>query len=249
MEGKGERELLNMFKKEIGQIPLLTREQEALLASQMRQGKPEAANRLIEANLRFALKVVFDHWQPGRPLVDMVSGACLGLVRSAKSFDPDVGARLTTYAFPAIRQGVMRAIIESHQDVHESLDAPSFEYEEETLLDRLASAGNTPEEEAERYDIGQYLSILTERERRVIRERFWKEKSLELTGLSIGVSKERVRQIEAKALFKLRSFLRQTGTSSEKDRLRKRAEQMETKFVTRLRRIIQEKRKCSDIQK
>jgi RNA polymerase sigma factor (sigma-70 family) len=211
MEGKGERELLNVFRKEIGQIPLLTREQEDLLVSQTMQGKPEAMKRLIEANLRFALKVVFYYWRPGHPLMDMVSGACLGLVRSAKSFDPDAGFRFTTYAFPAIRQGVIRAIIESesYQYIHESLDAPSFDHDGETLLDSLVSKGITPEEEVERHDIGQYLSILTEREQSVIRDRFWKEKSLELTGLSIGVNKERVRQIETKALFKLRCALRE----------------------------------------
>ena len=216
MEGFEERELLNMFRKDIGHIPLLTKEQEYVLAGQIRQGDPKAMNRLIEANLRLVLKLAFHYWKPGYPVMDMISEACLGLIRSAKTFNPDAGVRFVTYAFPAIKQGVIRAIVESHRNTHESLDAPSFEDNGESLLDNLASEGNTPEEEAETHDIGQYLKILTDREQYIIEQRFWKDRDLRGVGASLGVGKDTIRQIEIRALIKLRRTLEEMDISWQK---------------------------------
>lgn len=207
-----ERELLNMFRNDTKRIPLLTREQEAILADQIRQGSTEAMNRLIEANLRLVLKLAFLHWKPGYPIMDMISEACLGLIRSAKTFNPDTGVRFVTYAFPGIKQGVIRAIIDCHRDAHESLDAPSFEDDTESLINNLASEGNTPEEEAETHDIGQCLKILTDREQYIIEQRFWRERALDDIGASLGIKKDRVRQIANRAIFKLRYALKEMNT-------------------------------------
>jgi DNA-directed RNA polymerase sigma subunit (sigma70/sigma32) len=79
-EGHRERELLKMFTNEVTKFKVLTRKEEDLLLHGLKDCSPDVITRLIEANLRFALYVVFRYWRPGDPLMNMLSGACMGLV-------------------------------------------------------------------------------------------------------------------------------------------------------------------------
>ncbi len=196
-----------MFMNEIARFKVLTREEENLLLCGLKEGKPDVINRLIEANLRFALKMVFRYWRPGYSLTGMVSGACLGLVVAGRTFNPDMGVRFTTYAFPAIRQGIVRAILGGAHDFCQSLDAAVYE-DGASLKDGLASDESSPEEIAETIDMTRYLAVLTPKERQVIELRFWKDKTLEEIGRVLNVQKEWVRRIESRALIKLRLALR-----------------------------------------
>jgi RNA polymerase sigma factor (sigma-70 family) len=209
--------LLQAFIKDVMKIRILTKEEEDTLAGQMKEGDVEAMRQLVEANLRFVLMVVFRHYKPGDPVMDMISGGCFGLIRSAKAFEPGMGVRFLTYAAYGIRQGVVNALVDSYQDNHESLDAPitgSAEDDEGfTLGDSIAAEEISPEEEAETCDMGRYLlSLLNKRERFVIEQHYWEERTLEAIGASLGIMGERVRQIEARALFKLRYALKEGNT-------------------------------------
>jgi RNA polymerase sigma factor (sigma-70 family) len=206
-ESHRERDLLRMFTNDVRKFNVLTREEENNLLLRLKEGKPEMMNRLIEANLRFALKVVFLYWRPGYPLMNMISGACLGLVVAGKTFNPDIGVRFITYAFPAIVQQVRKAMFEGDLEFCESLDAPIFE-DGDCLKDRIVSDEDTPEEKAEAKELIEYLAILTPRERRVIDLRFWADKTLDDVGLTMGIQRERVRQIENRAIVKLRFALK-----------------------------------------
>lgn len=207
--GTPERDLLRMFSREITKFKVLTREEEAGLLRQIREGEPGALNRLIEANLRFALKVVFRYWIPGFPLMDMVSEACFGLVISAKTFNPAAGFRFTTYAEPGIRQRVIAVMCNSSRFLEESLDRPAYHNgdgrsDSPTMKDLLPSEGDNPEERACRTDITRYLEVLTERERKAIILRFWHDKGPGYIGRIFNVQRKRAAQIEARALLKLR---------------------------------------------
>jgi len=201
--------LMQMFARDIGKVKPLSKEEEEALILRLRSGDAKAMNRLIEANLRFVVWAVFRYWKPGYPVMDMLSEGCLGLVKAARRFDPARPVRFISYAALAVRHGIIRAIIDSMRHAHESLDSPVFDEEGETLMDNLASDGNNPEEEAEAHDVGRSLSLLNKRERFIIEERHWKEKTLDEVGKSLGIKRERVRQIEARALLKLRCALRE----------------------------------------
>lgn len=122
MEEKGvvsnERDLLRMFISDMKKIPVLTREEEVLLARQARAGNKAAANRLVEANLRFVLKIVFKYRRPGFPMMDLISQGCLGAMRATETFDPETGFRFVTYAGHWINQFVQRAVQNHYRHQH-----------------------------------------------------------------------------------------------------------------------------------
>jgi RNA polymerase nonessential primary-like sigma factor len=96
---------------EIGQIKLLTPEQEKILARQMQQGDKRAKNHLIEANLRLVVCIARRYINRGLPLPDLIEEGNLGLIHAVEKFDPENGARFSTYATWWIRQSIERAIM------------------------------------------------------------------------------------------------------------------------------------------
>ncbi|MFQ5901810.1 MAG: sigma-70 family RNA polymerase sigma factor [Thermodesulfobacteriota bacterium] len=201
----GERKLLEMFIRDLKKISLLTREEENVVVRRARKGDKAAINRLIEANLRFVIKVVFKYWYPGLPFMDLISHGCQGLMRAAEIFDPDRGVKFLSHAGDAIRNSIIKAIIEHKQHVHDSLDKPIHKEENyETSKDRLVSEAPQADEGIFYSQVRGWLDQLSERERRVIELRFWHGLSLAEIGLKFGITREGVRGIEAKALRKLR---------------------------------------------
>ncbi len=200
-----EKNLVQMFEKDVGRIPILTNNEELAIARQSLMGDEAARNRLVESNLRFVIKVVFQYWSPRLPLMDMISEGCLGLIKAAKTFDPDKGFRFLTYAGNSIVQGVIKAIKDHEQYGHDSLDELVYGNESEmTQGDILESDEPQSDEAAFHSQVCSLLDILSEREKTVINLRFWKQLPLDEVGLKINLGKERIRQIEVKALRKLR---------------------------------------------
>jgi RNA polymerase sigma factor (sigma-70 family) len=213
--GIGEKRLLKMFLKDIGKIPLLSVEEEKALALRAREGDGAAINRLVEANLRFVVKEAFRLWRPGRPLMDMVAEGCLGLVRAARSHDPTKGYRFITYASYGVFHGILRAIADHKKARDLSLEDPLYEGDEtgETLKDRITYEEPIMDAEtlALQNDVRGLLDGLSEREKAVIMGRFWHEKTLDEVGSRCGLHKASVRQIEARALRKIRWTLMEKG--------------------------------------
>lgn len=209
--GLGERSLVEMFRKEINKIPLISREEEYILAKQAQAGNHEAINRLIESNLRFAMMIAFRYWNPKLPLMDIISEAYMGLLKAVKGFDPDKGFRFTTYAESAIRQRIVIGILDHKKHTHDSLNEPVYKEENDdctTLQDLLISEEPCADEKCfYDVDVKNLLQCLTVKEREVIESKFWHDKTLEEIGSVIGLSAERVRQIETKALIKLRQAI------------------------------------------
>src|SRR3989441_12090175 len=99
---------LAVYLREIGRIPLRSREEEVELARRARAGDAAAKSRLIEANLRLVVQVARRYLNRGLPLPDLIEEGNIGLLRAVDKFDPERGLRFSTYATWWIRHAVMR---------------------------------------------------------------------------------------------------------------------------------------------
>ena len=258
---------VRMYLKEIGQIKLLSAEEEVELAKRVSEGDQEAKNKLTEANLRLVVSIAKKHVGHNLAFLDLIQEGNIGLIKAAEKFDCDRGFRFSTYATWWIRQAITRAIADQartiripvhmvetinrmrqatnqlvYQNGHEptpeelakamdmsvervreiqrmaqepaSLESPVGEEEDSSLGDFVADENaEAPGKAADRamvaQQINQALKSLTPREEKVIRLRFGlddgRPRTLEEVGRDFGVTRERVRQIEAKAIRKLHS--------------------------------------------
>jgi RNA polymerase sigma-32 factor len=106
------------YMAEIGRYPLLTREQEHDLAVQYREtGDPQAAERLVTANLRFVVKVAAEYSKFGARLIDLVQEGNVGLMHAVKEFNPYKGVRLITYAVWWIRGYIQEYLMRQYSMV------------------------------------------------------------------------------------------------------------------------------------
>ena len=99
-----------LYLHEIGQVKLLTAEEELRLAERIRQGDKEAREQMIKANLRLVVKIARDYEGIGLPLLDLISEGNIGLMKAVERFDPAKGAKLSTYASWWIKQSMKRAL-------------------------------------------------------------------------------------------------------------------------------------------
>ena len=101
---------LNRYLREIGQIPLLTPEQEIELAAKIKRGDAAARERMILSNLRLVVTIAHDYVDLGLSLLDLISEGNVGLTKAVERFDPTKGAKLSTYAAWWIKQSIKRAL-------------------------------------------------------------------------------------------------------------------------------------------
>ncbi len=270
LEGIGTEDPVRMYLKEIGTVPLLSADEELVLARRKAEGDEHAKERLIEANLRLVVSIAKRYTGRGMSFLDLVQEGNLGLIKGVEKFDYTKGYKLSTYATWWIRQSVTRALADqartirvpvhmvetinkmskmqrkltlelgyepsvmeladaldmSEEKVMEimqiarepaSLETPIGEEDDSNLGDFVADNNVvTPEGNVEsvmlREHIDALLGDLKERERQVIVLRFGLEdghpRTLEEVGKEFNVTRERIRQIEAKALRKLRNPVR-----------------------------------------
>ena len=257
---------VRMYLKEIGQIKLLTMDEELDLAERIQNGDEQAKNILAEANLRLVVSIAKRYVGRGMLFLDLIQEGNIGLMKSVEKFDVSNGYKFSTYATWWIRQAITRAIadqartirvpvhmvetinklariqrqltlelnrepteeelakkmnvsVEKIREIYKisqepvSLETPIGEEDDSHLGDFIKDERNlSPEEYATnemlKDEIAEVLETLTEREEKVIRLRFGledgKSRTLEEVGQLFGVTRERIRQIEAKALRKLR---------------------------------------------
>lgn len=257
---------IHMYLKEIGQVPLLTSEQEIELARRVEQGDNDAKRQLEVANLRLVVSIAKHYTGHGMSLMDLIQEGSLGLIRAVEKYDYKKGFRFSTYATWWIRQSITRAIAdqgrtiripvhmveninkvnrsardlvqklgrdptpdelakETHMPVERireiqrisrepvSMETPVGDEEDSSLGDFIRDDTTPhPADEAARTmlreQIREILSDLTEREQQVLRLRYGldddRSRTLEEVGKQLNVTRERIRQIEAKALRKLK---------------------------------------------
>ena len=257
---------VRMYLKEIGQIKLLSLDEESVLADRIAEGDEDAKNTLAEANLRLVVSIAKRYVGRGMLFLDLIQEGNIGLMKAVDKFDVSKGYKFSTYATWWIRQAITRAIadqartirvpvhmvetinklariqrqltlelnrepseeelakkmgtsVDKVREIYKisqdpvSLETPIGEEDDSHLGDFIKDERNlSPEEfatnEMLKDEISQVLETLTEREEKVIRLRFGledgKPRTLEEVGQMFGVTRERIRQIEAKALRKLR---------------------------------------------
>ena len=265
-EGIGVDDPVRMYLKEIGQIPLLTAEQEVEYAKRMEEGNEVAKRRLAEANLRLVVSIAKRYVGRGMQFLDLIQEGNLGLIKAVEKFDYRKGYKFSTYATWWIRQAITRAIADqartiripvhmvetinkltrvsrqllqelgrepSPEEIAEEMDIPVEKVREIQKISQEPVSLETPIGEEEDSHLGDFiqdenvpvpaeaaaatllreqlddeLATLTEREQKVLRLRFGlddgKARTLEEVGKEFQVTRERIRQIEAKAIRKLR---------------------------------------------
>ena len=104
---------VRMYLKEIGNVPLLTAEQEQELAKRVAGGDQAAKDKLIESNLRLVVSIAKKFTGHGVPFLDLIQEGNIGLMRAVDKFDYTMGNKFSTYATWWIRQSVTRAIAET----------------------------------------------------------------------------------------------------------------------------------------
>src|SRR6201995_4228597 len=110
MAGGDADTFINIYLREIGQIPLLTPQEEIELAARIKKGDREARALMIKANLRLVVKIAHDYANLGLPLLDLVSEGNIGLMKAVERFDPAKGGKLSTYGAWWIKQSIKRAL-------------------------------------------------------------------------------------------------------------------------------------------
>jgi len=151
---------LNRYLQEIGRIPLLTLQQEIVLAGKIKNGDAAARERMINANLRLVVTIARDYVNLGLPLLDLISEGNIGLTKAVERFDPAKGAKLSTYAMWWIKQSIKRALANQSKTIRLPVH----------LVDKLAKVrrvslqmsdelGREPTDE----ELGEELGIATEK--------------------------------------------------------------------------------------
>jgi len=105
-----DRRVFERYLRDLQDLPLISAEQEAELATQIRSGDPDALTKLVEANLRFVVSVARQFQGQGLSLADLVAEGNVGLIEAAKRFDGTKGYKFISYAVWWIRQAILAAL-------------------------------------------------------------------------------------------------------------------------------------------
>src|SRR5579859_802713 len=101
---------IKLYLREIGQVKLLTPQEEIELAARIKKGDKKAREQMIKANLRLVVKIARDYEGIGLPLLDLISEGNIGLMKAVERFDPAKGGKLSTYGSWWIKQAIKRAL-------------------------------------------------------------------------------------------------------------------------------------------
>ena len=259
-------EPIKMYLREIGQIPLLSYEEEIDYAQRVLKGDEEAKQKLIESNLRLVVSIAKKHTNRGLKMLDLIQEGNMGLMKAVEKFEYEKGFKFSTYATWWIRQAITRAIADqgrtiripvhmietinkikkesriilqetgkepTAEELSKKLEIPVDKVKNILEMNQDPISLETPvgsEEDSELGDfveddkflnpydattrvllkeqLDEILKTLNEREEMVLRYRYGlddgSQKTLEEVGKIFNVTRERIRQIEVKALRKLR---------------------------------------------
>ncbi len=158
---------LELYLRQIDESPLLTAAQEKQLCWKIiHENCPQARETMIRSNLRLVVNIAKHYGNRGLPLADLIEEGNLGLLRAVEAFDPEQGARFSTYASWWIKQSIKRALINAVQPVH----IPAYMVE---LIARWKKAYQELEEELGRTPTTPELAVAMEvpaRKVRIIRK-------------------------------------------------------------------------------
>ena len=116
-EGIGTNDPVRMYLKEIGNIPLLTPEEEVELAKEMKEGSKQAAKKMAEANLRLVVSIAKRYVGRGMQFLDLIQEGNVGLIKAIEKYDYTKGYKFSTYATWWIRQAITRSIADQARTI------------------------------------------------------------------------------------------------------------------------------------
>jgi RNA polymerase primary sigma factor len=257
---------LQLYLREIGQVKLLTPEEELALARRIQRGDKKARELMITANLRLVVKIARDYEGLGLPLLDLINEGNIGLMKGVQRFKIGKGAKLSSYASWWIKQSIRRALSNQSKTIRlpvhvvdrlthirraevklretldrepteeevadalgidarrvrryreasrapVSLDSPVSFDDATSISDHVADANAAaPFDDIVKHNdselVKEVLATLDARESRILAMRFGldngRPKTLEAVGARLGVTRERIRQIQEQALLKMR---------------------------------------------
>ncbi len=135
---------LQNYLREISQFKALSREEEHELGLRARAGDREAINRLVQANLKFVVKIASRYQNRGLSLSELISEGNIGLLKAIEKFDPDKDIKLISYAIWWIKQRIMLAVSEKSSLIRVPLGKSSSAYRVKATQDRIyAETGET----------------------------------------------------------------------------------------------------------
>ncbi len=262
----------DIYLREVGIAPLLTKEEEIYYSRLSKQGDLHARKKMIESNLRLVIKIARKYLRSGMAILDLIEEGNLGLMRAVEKFDPERGFRFSTYSAWWIQQTIERAIMSQNRTIrlpvhvmkklnsclrtrhelgkqmnHEptadeiaiklsksekeventlclnekiiSIDAPISDNINKSLLDTVGNDLLDPAKIASKHalkeTISNWLSKLTATQKSVVELRFGlndgEPNTLEQTGQEIGLTRERVRQLQTEALKALKIIIEEQG--------------------------------------
>src|ERR1700743_3994997 len=100
------------YLQEISKIPMITPEEETVLAQRIKMGDQKALDKLVQANLRFVVSVAKQYQHQGLSLSDLINEGNLGLIKVSTRFDETKGFKFISYAVWWIRQSILQALAE-----------------------------------------------------------------------------------------------------------------------------------------
>lgn len=124
---------IQLYLRDIGEIPLLTREEEIALAKKIRKGDAEARRHMIRANLRLVVSIAKKYVNIGLPFLDLIEEGNIGLMKAVEKYDVRTGCKLSTYASWWIKQAIMRALANQGKTIR----IPVYMVEKMTTLNRI----------------------------------------------------------------------------------------------------------------
>jgi RNA polymerase primary sigma factor len=134
---------LDRYLQEIGEVPLLSPEEEIDLARRIKRNDQDALEKLTKANLRFVVSVAKQYQNQGLSLGDLINEGNLGLIKAAKRFDETRGFKFISYAVWWIRQSILQALAEQSRVVRLPLNRVG-------ALNKIGKAFSNLEQEFER---------------------------------------------------------------------------------------------------
>jgi RNA polymerase primary sigma factor len=117
---------IDKYLNEISKLPMVSEEEEVALAIKIRKGDQMAANRLVQANLRFVVSVAKQYQNQGLSLNDLINEGNIGLIKAAHKFDETKGFKFISYAVWWIRQSILQALIEQPRMVRLPMNKATF---------------------------------------------------------------------------------------------------------------------------
>jgi RNA polymerase primary sigma factor len=172
-------------------------------------------DRIVEANLRLVFSIVKKFVNPNNNFDDLLSDGIIGLIRAVEKFDYDRGFRFSTYATQVVRRNSYRTVVVKQQE-RQRMVGGLQEMDLDVSDEQRTSAISEKRWTLLRKRLSGMLDDLDRREKLIIRARFAlgshrRVRTLQSLADRLGISKERVRQLEKRAMEKLQSMAGEAG--------------------------------------